>query len=224
MKNKKLLSLIMVALIIALVMTALIIKNTQANSSESNIASNDEFINEIDDTNEIQSASENITEETDIAQEIIVLESDTETAPEAETTQVIQEEPKKITNTQEKKIESSKQTQQQQTIQTTTKQTSTQIQVQEQPKQETKTETKVQEPVAPKCSDGKHGVGVGNSNKWFNSYSEAISYYDNLINGYSNQVHSGAITAEEYNEKCPYGYETWSCPYCGKWTLNFYYR
>ncbi|MGM9969644.1 MAG: hypothetical protein ACI35S_04520, partial [Anaeroplasma sp.] len=69
MKNKKLISLIMVALIIALVMTALIIKNTQANSSESNIASNDEFINEIDDTNEIQSASENITEETDIAQE-----------------------------------------------------------------------------------------------------------------------------------------------------------
>ena len=77
MKNKKLIGLIMVTLIIALVMTALIIKNTQANSSESNIASNDEVINEIDDTNEIQSASENITEETDIAQENIVLESDT---------------------------------------------------------------------------------------------------------------------------------------------------
>lgn len=44
MKNKKLIGLIMVALIIALVMTALIIKNTQANSSESNIASNDEVI------------------------------------------------------------------------------------------------------------------------------------------------------------------------------------
>lgn len=102
MKNKKLIGLIMVALIIALVMTALIIKNTQANSSESNIASNDEVINEIDDTNEIQSASENITEETDIAQENIVLESDTETAPEADAIQ--HEVAKKLGITIENKI------------------------------------------------------------------------------------------------------------------------
>ena len=35
--------------------------------------------------------------------------------------------------------------------------------------------------IIPKCNDTKHGVGVGNSNKWFNSYNEAVSYYDNLI-------------------------------------------
>ena len=50
MKSKKLVNLIIIALIIALIITAVIIKNTQANSSESNIASNDEVINEIDDT------------------------------------------------------------------------------------------------------------------------------------------------------------------------------
>ena len=89
---------------------------------------------------------------------------------------------------------------------------------------ETKSESKTQKREIPKCSDTQHGVGVGNSNKWFNSYNEAVAYYDNLINDYSDKVHSGAITSEEYFKQCPYGYETWSCPYCGKWTLNFYNR
>ena len=95
--------------------------------------------------------------------------------------------------------------------------------IQEEPKkdpvvtQEKKVET-------PKCSDSKHGVGVGNSNKWFNSYNEAVSYYDNLILDYSNKIHNGQITFEEYNKQCPCGYEIWSCQYCGKWTLNYYKR
>ena len=226
MKNKKLISLIMVALIIALVMTALIIKNTQANSSESNIASNNEFINEIDDTNEIQSASENITEETDIAQENIVLESDTETAPEADAIQheVVQkkEEPKQTAiSTQEKKVESPKQVEQPKVTQTSTKQ---ETQVQEQPKQETKAEIKVQEPETTKCTDTKHRVSVGNSNKWFNSKQEAINYYQSIIKTWGDKWEKFEIDDETYNKNCPYGYEIWSCPLCGKWTINFYYN
>ena len=92
----------------------------------------------------------------------------------------------------------------------------------ETPKKETKVEIK--QPETPKCSDSKHGVGVGNSNKWFNSYNEAVSYYDNLILDYSNKIHNGQITFEEYNKQCPCGYEIWSCQYCGKWTLNYYKR
>ena len=61
-------------------------------------------------------------------------------------------------------------------------------------------------------------------NKWFNSYNEAVSYYDNLILDYSNKIHNGQITFEEYNKQCPCGYEIWSCQYCGKWTLNYYKR
>ncbi len=76
----------------------------------------------------------------------------------------------------------------------------------------------------PSCTDTKHGVGVGNSNKWFNSYDEAVSFYNNLIADYSNKAKNGEITYEEYCKKCPYGYETWSCQYCGKWTLNYYFR
>ena len=92
----------------------------------------------------------------------------------------------------------------------------------EQPKEETKVEIK--QPETPKCTDTNHGVGVGNSNKWFNSYNEAVSYYDNLILDYSNKIHNGQITFEEYNKQCPCGYEIWSCQYCGKWTLNYYKR
>ena len=86
------------------------------------------------------------------------------------------------------------------------------------------TKVEIKQPETPKCSDSKHGVGVGNSNKWFNSYNEAVSYYDNLILDYSNKIHNGQITFEEYNKQCPCGYEIWSCQYCGKWTLNYYKR
>lgn len=235
MKNKRIINLIIIALISALIITAVIIKNTQANSSESNIAIDDEIVNEIKNTNEIKDTSEIITEETNSILENVVSESDKENTQEADIIEkeiiIPKEEPKQTkANTQEKTIDNSKKSEQPKTTQTTTQVTTTkketQIQeqsIQEQPKQETKTEP-IKEPEKPKCSDTKHGVGVGNSNRWFNSYSEAISFYNNLINQYSNEIHNGEITQEEYNKLCPYGYETWSCPYCGKWTLNYYYR
>ena len=34
----------------------------------------------------------------------------------------------------------------------------------------------------------------------------------------------GEISDSEYYSKSPYGYECWSCSYCGKWTGNFKYR
>lgn len=231
MKNKKLVNLIIIALIIALIITAVIIKNTQANSSESNIAIEDEIVNEIKNTNEIENTSEIITEETNSILENVISESDKENTQEADIIEqeiiIPKEEPKQTNiNTQEKKVDNSKKTEQPKTTQETISKQEPQVQeqkIQEQHKQETKTEP-IKEPEKPKCNDSKHGVGVGNSNRWFNSYSEAISFYDNLINGYSNQIHNGEITQEEYNKLCPYGYETWSCPYCGKWTLNYYYR
>lgn len=235
MKNKRIINLIIIALISALIITAVIIKNTQANSSKSNIAIDDEIVNEIKNTNEIEDTSEIITEETNKILENVFSESDEENTQEADIIEqeiiMPKEEPKQTNvNTQEKKVDNSKKKEQTETTQTKTQETISkqepQVQeqsIQEQPKQETKTEP-IKEPEKPKCSDTKHGVGVGNSNRWFNSYSEAISFYDNLINGYSNQIHNGEITQEEYNKLCPYGYETWSCPYCGKWTLNYYYR
>lgn len=130
-------------------------------------------------------------------------------------------------STQEKIVESPKQTETKKPTQVTNKVDTPKNNTQkgEKPKeniQENKNDDKVQE--KPKCTDTKHGVSAGNSNLWFNSYDEAVAYYDNLINGYSDQVHNGEISSDEYYKLCPYGYETWSCPYCGKWTLNYYKR
>ena len=179
----------------------------------------------------------------------IITESKTNNISETNVTSKVQEQKqtnKTTTKTQEKKTESPKKqvksnieqssAKQQEPVKATNQEEKTTTEtIIELPKQdegqiieteikETKSESKTQKREIPKCSDTQHGVGVGNSNKWFNSYNEAVAYYDNLINDYSDKVHSGAITSEEYFKQCPYGYETWSCPYCGKWTLNFYNR
>lgn len=75
-----------------------------------------------------------------------------------------------------------------------------------------------------KCSGSNHGVGVGNSQKWFNSESEAISNYKSIIKNWGDKWENFEIDDETYNKNCPYGYEDWSCPYCSKWTINFYYN
>ena len=99
-----------------------------------------------------------------------------------------------------------------------------------QPKEEPKVvETKSEpiketEPVTPKCDGSNHGVGVGNSNKWFNSKQEAVNYYDGILKTWGDKWEKFEIDSETYDKNCPYGYEVWTCPFCGKWTINFYYR
>ncbi len=99
-----------------------------------------------------------------------------------------------------------------------------------QPKEEIKTvETKPEsikehEPVIPKCSESNHYIDVGNSNKWFNSKQEAINHYQSIIKTWGDKWEKFEIDDETYQKNCPYGYETWSCPLCEKWTINFYYN
>lgn len=83
---------------------------------------------------------------------------------------------------------------------------------------------KESEPVTPKCNGSNHGVGVGNSNKWFNTQQEAINYFDGIQKTWGDKWERFEIDSETYDKNCPYGYEVWSCPFCGKWTINFYYR
>ena len=86
-------------------------------------------------------------------------------------------------------------------------------------------ETKKEETKVVRCTtNNNHGMNIGNSNRWFDTYNSAVAYYDNLISNYGSKLRAEEITIEEYDKKCPCGYETWSCPYCGKWTVNFYYR
>lgn len=91
--------------------------------------------------------------------------------------------------------------------------------------QETKQEIKqTQENKEKQCTNDKHVIVVGNSNKWFKTEQEAINLYDKLQKEWSDKLISGEATDNEYNANCPYGYETWDCPNCQNWTINFYYR
>lgn len=86
------------------------------------------------------------------------------------------------------------------------------------------TETKpVTQPT--RCThNNNHGMDVGNSGKWFNTKAEAIAYYDEKTNYWGRLWENFEIDDSEYYKNCPSGYEYWSCMYCNKWTINFYYR
>ena len=72
-------------------------------------------------------------------------------------------------------------------------------------------------------NNNNHSMSCGNMGKWFNSRDEVDDYWVQIDNDYYKQLLNGTITFEEYNKKSPYGYECWSCSYCGKWTGNFKY-
>ena len=50
------------------------------------------------------------------------------------------------------------------------------------------------------------------------------SYWKNQCNALAEKWDKGEISDSEYYSKSPYGYECWSCSYCGKWTGSFKYR
>ena len=72
-------------------------------------------------------------------------------------------------------------------------------------------------------NNNNHSTSCGNIGKWFNTKDEIEEYRNNISNKYCQQYENGEITWEEYMKKSPYGYECWSCSYCGKWTGNFKY-
>ena len=73
-------------------------------------------------------------------------------------------------------------------------------------------------------NNNNHSVSCGNIGKWFNTKDEIEEYRNNISNKYCQQYENGEITWDEYMKKSPYGYECWSCGYCGKWTGNLFYR
>lgn len=69
-----------------------------------------------------------------------------------------------------------------------------------------------------------HSIKCGNIGRWFNSRSDIETYWKNQCNALAEKWDKGEISDSEYYSKSPYGYECWSCGYCGKWTGNFKYR
>lgn len=74
------------------------------------------------------------------------------------------------------------------------------------------------------CDGNNHKITSGNTGKWFDTQAQADNYYNQELEKWGRQWETGKIKKDEYLKKCPSGYETWSCPQCQKWTLNFYYR
>ena len=69
----------------------------------------------------------------------------------------------------------------------------------------------------------KHNMPKGNMGKWFKSKKALRKYVNKVMKYWADLEESGEITREEYYEKCPSGYEAWSCS-CGKWSGNFKYH
>lgn len=73
-----------------------------------------------------------------------------------------------------------------------------------------------------KCDGNNHGMSAGNTGLWFETKDEAIATYKSEIKKWGDKWTNDEISDDEYYKNCPYGYEVWSCPYCNKWTLNYY--
>ena len=69
----------------------------------------------------------------------------------------------------------------------------------------------------------KNGIEVGNSNKCFATKDKAIALYNEKRSYWGNLWTNYQIDNDTYYKNCPSGYEIWSCMFCNKWTINFYY-
>ena len=73
-------------------------------------------------------------------------------------------------------------------------------------------------------NNNNHSTSCGDAGIWVASKNEFKTYYENYCEEWNNKWVNDEISNEEYYKNCPYGYECWSCSYCGKWTGSFKYR
>lgn len=160
------------------------------------------------------------------SKEIIQQEEKAEVKKE-ETKVATNQKPKTQTTTKTKKVEQEEK-KVEKVVESKAEETTKQVEIQETVVEEKKVEEKQEEKVvtnAEKCATGNHGMGVGNSGKWFKTKDEAIATYRAEIKIWGDKWtdKDNPISDEDYYANCPYGYEVWTCPYCNLWTLNYYY-
>lgn len=237
MKNKKIIIIISIALIIALVVITFII--TRNKSKEVNIASNNGIVNEIENTNDIQSTTENTIENstTNIVEDNNNIQESAIEEIEEQKTQIAKEtEEKKVVQATNNKETQEADTKTQKSVTSTTKETkkTQQKTKEESPKKQEQTqtisqnnsytETEVKVAEKTECVGNNHKMSSGNTGKWFSTKAQAENYYENEIEKWGKKWENDEIEKSEYLKNCPSGYEVWTCPQCGKWTINFYYR
>lgn len=173
------------------------------------------------ETSRIDSNENNVEKDNQQKQENVIVETrkeaDTNQNTEKQNTIIEKKENIKVEQKEEKQANSNNQS-----LPETTKQ---EILETKQEKQNENKYTEVKIDIAEKkeCNGNNHGMEVGNSGKWFSTKDEAIATYKAEIKLWGNKWTNNEISDDEYYKNCPYGYEVWSCMYCGKWTLNYYY-
>ncbi len=226
MKKKiVIISIISVLLVVIGVTSYCVNRNKISNIkvSEDSILVNDlssvETDNDEENTENIIAEEEQSIDESDKELEEQIVEE--ETAIQPQTTQQVKSSSKTTNKVETKKAETKSEVVKE--TSTTKEETPTKVDIPSttvEPKQE----TKVVETPTRCTNNNNHGMNIGNSGKWFNSKQEAVNYYDSLIKTWGDKWENFEIDSDTYDKNCPYGYEVWTCPFCGKWTINFYYR
>ncbi len=224
MKNKKIISLVIVALIGALVITALIINKTKA--KEDSIVSINEDVNEIQNTNEIKDTTENISDVTNNIQEDVIVESNQDEAVQTETKTKEQEVEKVTASAEKKSVEKSS------NKGTTTTETQSKQNAQVKKQEDTKVSDSMTVGKSETTKNTNENINKNTNNapkcnhsnsKWYNSKAEAEAIYNAELKKWGDKWTNYEIDTDTYNKNCPNGYEVFSCPYCNKWTINLYY-
>lgn len=227
-KKKIIAFVILILVIIILSIVGILIYNNKQNDNivvgENNINQIAENLeeNSIEDSKFNEVDSQNTIEENKTVEEPAIIEN------KEETNKVIQEKSTQKTT----KKESSKSAESTTKKETTSGKTSSQIQEKEQStkSEETKNndssykEQEVQIVPTTECVGNNHKIGAGNTGKWFETQEQAAAYFKTEIAKWGKLWENYEIEDEEYYKNCPYGYEVWTCPQCGKWTINFYYN
>ena len=226
MKKKIIIISILIVLLVIIGVTSYCVsKNKISNTqvSEDSILVND--LSSVETGNDEENTENLIVEEEQNLDEsnIEIEEQETEASIQTQTIQPIKSSSKATSKVETQKAETKSEVVKE--TSTTKEETPTKVDIPStttavEPKQETKVEEK-----PTRCTNNSnHSMEVGNSGKWFNSKQEAVNYYDSLIKTWGDKWENFEIDSETYDKNCPYGYEVWTCPFCGKWTINFYYR
>lgn len=182
----------------------------------------DATVNQISENIASENENNTVQENTNVEVNAPIEEKQTETKQVAQTTS----QPKQTSTSTKTKNNSSNNN----TKKTSTSVTTTTPTTKEQPTQQVTTPpptTESNKKVDRCTNNSNHSLGVGNSGKWFNSKNDAIAYYNSQVKYWGDWWENSEFSEEnnkKYYANCPSGYEVWDCMYCGKWTINFYYR
>lgn len=222
--KKSIFFLIIVLIVIVLSFTIAINSVNGKNKSDLNLAKEQPMKIENDQVNVIEEPENKVIEDNTEVEDVQTNTEITEVIDQPQIQEMQEEKVISLTPKIEKKTQVVQTTKVESKPQEIVQEIKEEPKVIEVPKQETPKQEEPKIVEVPKCSGNNHGVGTGNSGKWFNSESDAIKYYKSIIKTWGDKWEKFEIDDETYNKNCPYGYEDWSCPYCGRWTINFYYN